>query len=274
MDPLLQIPLLFLKNLDNGWTFILLFTRFAAAFMLFPGLGGGFFGLAVRIPALVLLTGVSMLASKLQPVPADWGMLCAAITGEMLLGLLLGMIPMLIVSGAQLAGQLTSTSMGLGASQLIDPTSGGTVSELSRLYGDIVVIIFLLMGGHHVVINALSGLSGDIPPGTFFPGETSVSLIADRFGQVFKTGFIVSSPVVIALLLTQFVMGLLSKAVPSINIFIISFPLTVGIGLFLAGMALPSMSAYFQKEMTGIETTISAIKTDSLAKKTPNFLKP
>ena len=39
-----------------------------------------------------------------------------------------------------------------------------------------------------------------------------------------------SAPVMVALLLTQFVMGLISQAVPTVNIFIVSFPLTIGIG--------------------------------------------
>jgi flagellar biosynthetic protein FliR len=63
----------------------------------------------------------------------------------------------------------------------------------------------------------------------------------------------IAAPVIVALLLTNFVMGLISKAVPTVNIFIISFPLTIGIGFFLTMFALPEVAYFLQREMMELE---------------------
>jgi flagellar biosynthesis protein FliR len=129
----------------------------------------------------------------------------------------------------------------------------------------LVVLLFLLLGGHHVVIYAVSGFSGQIIPGTFLSQGNSVELFVDRTADIFRVGALVASPVIVALLLTQFVMGMISKAVPTVNIFIVSFPLTIGIGLALSVLALPTMVKFTSQELTGIENTLIAVSHSALS---------
>ncbi|MCB0340443.1 MAG: flagellar biosynthetic protein FliR, partial [Bdellovibrionales bacterium] len=172
---------------------------------------------------------------------------------EFALGYAIGILPTIVIVGIQTGAQLATGTMGLGASQLIDPTTGGSLSSLSRLQGDMVTAIFLLGGGHYILIPALLGLSGPFLPGTFqFTGLTT-ELLVNRFGDIFRVAALASAPVIIALLLTQFVMGLITKAVPTVNIFIVSFPLTVGIGFVLTMAAIPEMARFAYKELSGLE---------------------
>ena len=249
-----------IANNQNGfWTFILMFVRFQALMMLLPGIGEGQRGLLIRMPAVLLLAAVSMATSPLATLPEDWGGVIVSITGEFLLGSLIGMIPIMLISAVQTAGHLASTSMGLGASQLIDPTLGISVTDLSRLYSDLTVIMFLLLGGHHVMIYGVAGLGGTIVPGTFLWNATTTQYLIDQSAAIFKLGFILSSPVIAALLLTQFVMGLISRAVPTVNIFIVSFPVTIGIGLVLSILALPEVMNVLKNEMTSMESGVEVI---------------
>lgn len=264
---ILGIPHDILGNLGVIWSFFLLFTRYSAFFMVVPGIGGGAMGLTIRIPAIILLSYTSLLAGARAPQPQAWDIFFISFVSEVLFGYILGIVPNLIVSGVQMAGHLASTTMGLGAGQLLDPTMGASVSELSKLYGDLVVLLFLMLGGHHVAIYAVSGFSGEIVPGTFLSQGTSVGLFIDRTADIFRIGALVASPVIVALLLTQFVMGLISKAVPSVNIFIVSFPLTIGIGLALSVLALPTLARFCAKELTGIENTMIAVSHSALSQK-------
>jgi len=256
---LLKIPEAILQNMHIVWTFLLLMTRFTGFFIVVPGLGAGIMGLAVRMPAIIVLAYASLLSSPEAPLPPDWGIVIASVVTELLFGMVLGLVPYLIVAGAQTAGQLAGTSMGLGQAQLIDPTSGGTVTELSKLYGDLVILVFLLLGGHHVAVYAVSGLGGDVIPGTFQLQGVTLELLINRSADIFRVGMLLSAPVVVALLLTQFVMGLISKAVPSINIFVVSFPITAGIGLTLTLIALPSATAFIARQTTTIENVVVLI---------------
>jgi flagellar biosynthesis protein FliR len=255
-DILLTLPKLFLERMEVGWTFVLLLTRYSSFLTICPGIGMGVSGVVIRLPAIIVFSFTSLMAGQLAPLPDNIALVVGGIVSEMCFGLTLGLIPALIVAGFQTAGQLSSTSMGMGAGQLFDPTFGTSLSELSKLMGDMVILTFLFLNGHHVVLLAVSGLEGEIVPGSFLISEQSIDLLIDRASDIFRVGMLVASPVVVALLLTQFVMGLISKMVPTVNIFIVSFPLTLGIGLILTFLGMPGFVKFAAKEVTGVENSI------------------
>ncbi|NLF25104.1 MAG: flagellar biosynthetic protein FliR [Deltaproteobacteria bacterium] len=263
MDQLLALPVNLFNNLDVAWSFFLLLTRYVALFSLIPGLGEGPRGLLARMPAVMVLAVVSVLQGPYAEPPHDWVMLLQAFASEICLGAMLGMVPTMIIAGVDTAAQLSSTTMGLGAAQLMDPRLGGQSSALGRICGSLVICLFLLLGGHHVIIYAAAGLGGEIVPGTYLIGEGSLNLLMERSANIFKSGVMLSAPVIVALLLTQFLMGLISKAVPTVNIFIVSFPLTIGIGLILTILALPEMIQYSRREMLTLETQVSVVVQDA-----------
>lgn len=222
----------------------------------------GLSGLPVRIPALIVMSWSFVLASPLAPVPADWYVIVSAIISEIALGLILGIVPLLIVVSIQMGGQLASTSMGLSAGSLFDPNLGVSSTDFARLLGETMIAIFLVIGGHHMVIYGLAGFGGDIMPGSFLVTERSVDMLMIRSARVFQAGLLISAPIVVALLITQFVMGMVSKMVPTLNIFIVSFPLTVGIGLFVALISVASIAKFMVGEFTGIESAYSHLFSD------------
>lgn len=254
----LQIPLLLAENLTIGFTFILLFARFSGLFLFLPGMGGTR-GLAVKFPALIILTVVTTKVSPPTALPLNEGLMVGMIASELIFGSMLGIISFIIISSCQMAGQLASTSMGLQAGAIIDPSTGGQTADLARLNGDIATILFLVTGGHYFVFAAATGMVGDIRPGEFVTHLETVDTLVRLTGDTFRYGLILSSPIVVALLLTQFVMGLVSKAVPTVNIFIVSFPLTIGIGLILTILVLPELPTVMIELFQRQQSVITAI---------------
>jgi flagellar biosynthesis protein FliR len=59
-------------------------------------------------------------------------------------------------------------------------------------------------------------------------------------------------------------MGLISRAVPTVNIFIVSFPLTIGIGLILSLIALPEMIVLVTQHFDAVELSIERVLADAL----------
>jgi len=246
------------------WTFLLLVVRFTGMFLILPGLGGGEKGIHVRIAAILCLALVSMNNGIAADVPPDWFELIASMVVEFMLGMAIGLVPAMVIAGVQTGAQLATTTMGLGASQLIDPSSGTSVSSLARIFGDLAILVFLLTGGHYFVIYALSGAGTEMVPGTFRVTELTIDLMVQQSANIFITGVMISAPVIVALLLTQFVMGLISKAVPTVNIFIVSFPLTIGIGLILSILILPDMIRYLGREYVETENAIISIMNSGI----------
>ncbi len=259
----LRIPLEILENFEVIWTFLLLVVRFTAFLTIVPGLGMGSMGLRVRFPAVLVLAFVSSFSSPTASLPENHFMLVLAFSCEYIFGTLLGMVPVIMVSGIELAGQLSANTMGLGAAQMINPTTGASTQTLAKIFGDVVVLAFLVLGGHHHLVHAVSGLSGQVMPGAFRISDMTVKLVIDQTAAIFEAGVILSAPVIVALLLTQFVMGLISRAVSTINIFIISFPLTIGVGLLLSILALPEMLGVAIRQMSSVEHSVAVIVHDA-----------
>jgi len=248
-----QNILAFVHQFPYIWTFFLLLTRFSVLLGIVPGLGMGVRGMAMRFPAAMAICIAVIKVTPLVPLPENIPLMIVAILSEAFLGGLIGILPMMAVSGAQMAGVLSSTAMGLNAGNLIDPSSGSQTSDLSRIYGDLVTILFLILGGHYTVVAVAATTTGILAPGTILTQTFSADLMARLSSQIFEMGIMLSAPVIVALLLTNFVMGLISKAVPTINLFIISFPLTVGIGLILSGLGLPDAMYYAERHVTNLD---------------------
>jgi len=260
---LLAIAEAALGKMDVMWTFVLLIVRFTALISLLPGIGAGIPGLTIRMPAVIALATASCVASAHATVPGDWMTMIIQVVGETLFGLSLALVPLLMVAGVQLAGNLASTTMGLQPSQLIDPTALVPLPDVSKIFGDLSIMLFLIMGGHHVVIYAAAGLGGEIVPGTFMVGASSIDVIMEQTIIMWRMGATIAAPVVVALLLTNFVMGLISKAVPSVNIFIVSFPLTIGVGLTLSALMIPVLMNIVDRKVRTFESTVYQVSRDA-----------
>ena len=231
---LIQLPELLLQNLNWAWTFFLLSARFAGLLTFLPGLSAGLAGLAVRIPAILLFSFATLIPSVKVPVPSNTLDVAVQLIGEFMFGSLIGLLPLILIAGIQTAAGIASTTMGLQASQLIDPTLQTSVPDLARIFGDMSILIFLSLGGHYFIFYAASGLAGLMQPGNFFVSGKIIEVFVNSSADIFKVGVLFSAPVMVALLITNVILGLISRAIPTVNVFIISFPLTIGVGLVLS----------------------------------------
>src|SRR5687767_1218207 len=122
-----------LRSLPVVWTFLLLNARFFGLVLVLPGIGQGFAGLAIRLPLMLVLARAALDPAHPAAMPSNPVGMAIGVGCEIMLGFALAFIPLFIVAGAQTAGQIASTAMGLGGAQLFDPTSGAQVSDISRI---------------------------------------------------------------------------------------------------------------------------------------------
>ncbi len=245
-----------LESLPVAWTFLLFAVRFSGMMVIIPGIGGSFSGMVVRYPAVLALAFAATASGVQSTIPENPALLLVQASSEFIYGYAIGLVPMMMVAGAQMAGFLSGTSMGLGAGNLIDPSLGQPAPDVARILGDLFILMFLIFGGHYAVIRAVAGSEGQLVPGSLAITDLSLPFIIQQTTQIFKAGILISAPVVVALLLTQFMMGLLTKAVPTINVFVVSFPITIGIGLVLTMLSLPEIVIFMRSELAGLDANV------------------
>ncbi len=247
-----------INNLDFGglWTWMLLYIRVTGLMYSFPGIGTEQVPETFRqMPALVLAACIAMAAPH-ATVPsniAEGGLM--AIT-EFILGYFLGVLPGLVMGGLTVAGQVISGAIGLSQANMIDSSLGESISVISRIKAQIATLIFLALDGHHAILRAAATTSGDLGIGMFRPDMRMAAIFLDRFIATFNVSLSIAAPVLVTALVTQFVLGLITKFVPQINIFIISMPLALLTGLFIFGSTLVGLSRHVERELRDIDTII------------------
>lgn len=80
------------------------------------------------------------------------------------------------------------------------------------------------MDGHHVLIRGIRYSFELIPIGKPFV-DNNIDYIINIFVQCFLTGFKIAIPIVLCLLMADFILGLISRSVPQLNVMIVGMPL-------------------------------------------------
>ncbi len=238
------------------WAFFLLLVRFGATFISLPGVGTDQIPATFRTSFALGLAFAVASAGARAPEPASIAQGGMMIAAEFMFGYLMGLIPFFIIGGVTVAGQVTTGAIGLGQANMIDHSLGESVAVLARLEGLLAAVIFLLIDGHHMVIRAAAATGGDLSLGLFRPDMPLADLLTDRLTASFDLSLKIAAPILVTLLVTQFVLGLLTKFVPQVNIFIISLPLTIGIGLFITGFTFTGFSHYIAIEFVNTEESV------------------
>jgi flagellar biosynthetic protein FliR len=158
---------------------------------------------------------------------------------EFLVGIIIGYVSFLIFSALYVAGQIIDMQIGFGMVNVLDPTMNTQVPITGNFIYILTTLFFLAMDGHHILISALFKSYSVLPINGFAFTEAMVNNMSTIFSDVFTLGFKISFPVLAAALLSEVALGILSKTVPQMNVFVVGIPLKIGIGLLTLYVMMP-----------------------------------
>lgn len=208
---------------------------------------------------LAILLAPAIQAGGWSPTPLDWGPLAWRAMTETLFGLLLGFVAQLPIWAAQLAGQLVGFQMGFGIVSVIDPNSGDQQSVIAGLQQQAALILFLVLGGHHIVLESMARGLTLLPPGSVHLTPQLMDRGIRLSGELLVVGVRMGAPILAALFLTEVGLGVIARTVPQMNIFIVGFPLKIGVGIVMLGLALPSFALLFGEQLDGLAVTLLSL---------------
>jgi flagellar biosynthetic protein FliR len=228
-------------HMPDTWlaTFVLVLARVSGLMATAPVLGH------LSVPVRVRAGFAAVLAAALTPVvavvpePASLLAVGGMLVVEVTIGVVIGLAAQLILSGVQLGGQLAGIQMGFGIVNLIDPQTHAQVSVIAEWEQLLALLVFLVLDVHHLLLQALIGSFRSAPPGAVLVSATSLQGVVALASDLFVVGVRVAAPVLIAMLLTNGALGVLARTVPQLNVFVVGFPLNVGVGLVVLGASLP-----------------------------------
>ncbi len=101
------------------------------------------------------------------------------------------------------------------------------------------VIVFVLINGHHFVVESLSYSFKVIPLGSFAITESAYNLLIKISGSIFILAVKIASPIIVAFFLVHIASVIISRVSPSFQVFFVLLPLKIGLGLFLLVLVMP-----------------------------------
>ncbi len=186
-----------------------------------------------------------MLTSFLRPeAPAGGFSIIYSIVINFLCGALIGFIVNCIVKAVESGGDMINMQQGVSSATIMDPTTSSQISIMGRLFSMIGLIIFLEIGGAYWTFNAFIR-SFEIFPvfSTFIPIDEIVNMpyLIKITSNVLYIGLQIASPILIATLGQDIILGIISKTAPQVNVFQLSFLFKPCMGAAILLVVMPSI---------------------------------
>lgn len=241
----------------------------SAAIMLVVGRLSGLFLLApvfssrmipVRIKLMMLLT----LAATITPIavgtgqvnvnelPLDGVGLTLLMFKETLIGLGMGFSVSIVFTAVQFGASLIDTSIGFSLASVFDPMSGSQNAIFGGFYTMVATLCFLAINGHHLMLAGFTKSFQLVTIGEFPNMQRIATNMWEVVGSLFAMGFQLAAPIVVTLLVSDVVLGVVSRVVPQMNVFFVGIPVKIALGLSAIMISLPTFVGFFETRINDI----------------------
>lgn len=202
------------------------------------------FGLAITIMVFPVLVSTG------QVRPGDavvWSSSVMGIVGtiakEVLFGVVLAYVVKLIFDAVQVGAEIMGTFMGFAAASQFDPMQGSQTQTVTQIHMTIAMLTFLVFDGHHVMLKgALESYRAVGLGEAVFTGVLAERLLELSAG-VLRAGLQIAAPMALTIFALNLVYGIMAKAIPQMNILILSFSISAIVGLIVMFISLPEFQA-------------------------------
>jgi flagellar biosynthetic protein FliR len=155
------------------------------------------------------------------------------------LGIALGLGVMTIVSGLQMAGSLIDAQIGVSLGSVFNPEFESEASLSGELLHQLGLVVFLIVGGHHLIVSALLDTFQALPVGLAWVSPPAIDLLGGLVHLSLVLAVQIAAPVIGMMAVVGLAMGYLGHTIPQLNVLIVGFPVRTLAGLLILGLALP-----------------------------------
>ncbi len=130
-------------------------------------------------------------------------------------------------------GRVVDLQIGFGAAGVVNPNTSGQEPLIGTIYLLGFTTLFFVLGIHTQLISLINVSFQVLPIGSL-PVSLSASHILSLMFSSFSLGLLLFSPIMLVIWCVDVLFGFLSKTMPQANIYFVTLPLKIMIGLFVA----------------------------------------
>lgn len=229
------------------FAFMIVFVRFGTAVMIMPGVGDSFVPANIR---LLFAVGFSLaLAPVMYPyVPSPlpgFGTLLSLLVIEFVTGLFIGTIARILMMALDTAGMLISLASGISNAQIFNPSLAVQGSIFGAFLSVGGVTLLFVTNLHHLLIQGLVESYVMFPLGGVPDTSSMAELVAKAVSASFLTGFQIALPFVLVSMVLYVGMGVLSRLMPQIQVFMLAIPLQILLALVVLSISISAIMLFF-----------------------------
>lgn len=234
------------ENID---IFLILLMRFLGFFMMMPVFSGRNVPAVTRIAlcaGCALVVYISGTVSSVQYDPNIFGYAMLMVS-EIVVGLIMAFVIYMFLSVFYFVGQLVDFQIGFSMVSVFDPVSQIQVPITGNLYYLVISYVFVFSGALQQVLKTVFYSYTLVPPGkAFLLGNAALPEYALKMMVTyFVLGVKISLPVMATILLVDVALGLLVKAAPQMNIYVVGLPIKLLVGLIVMIAIMPLYASVF-----------------------------
>ena len=232
------------------FAFILTFVRVGTAFMIMPGLGGSFTPQNVRLHlslALALVMAPIVSVYMPNPIPGTV-MLLSLIVMEFIIGVFIGTVARILMAALDTAGMIMSMQSGLGNAQLFNPAFSTQGSILGAFLSVMGMVLIFSTNLHHLLIMGVADSYRMFPVGGLPDVGSMADLMAQAVDASFRIGLQVSAPFIVVGLMIYIGMGVLSRLMPQIQVFMVALPIQILVSLMTLALILSAGMLFWLRQ--------------------------
>ena len=218
-----------------------IFLRVIAMIIAAPVLGHNSIPAVARIFISFVIAYITFLTIDKSKIIIDVNLVTIIVNSarEIIMGLIMGFTLNFIFYGISYAGHLIGYDMGLMFSEVLNPMQDIQNNVVGEIIFYLSMMIFLLINGHHHIISAVVASFELVPIAKFTVTQPLISLIIKLSFAVFIIAMKIAAPIVVSYFLIHIAEGIIARVIPNIQIFFITQPAKIGLGLIFLSILIP-----------------------------------
>ncbi|MFO7839145.1 MAG: flagellar biosynthetic protein FliR [Desulfosalsimonadaceae bacterium] len=250
-----------LFTMQNWYVFLVILARMAAMIGALPIFTASQaaarlrLGLAVAI-SLILFPVLDISLSGVQTSAAGLGLI---VVREAILGLLLGFVIQLLFFAVQFGGTIVGYQMGFAAANILDPQHQQQIPLLSQFQNVFAILLFLALDVHHMLLLVMVRSYEILPVGGLDLSGRAIPFIMELTGAMFALGLQLIAPVMVVLMLSMFILGIMSRVFSQLQVFLLSFPINISLALIILGLSMEMVLSLMEQEFQVLQERLLQI---------------
>ena len=224
---------------------LVIFVRAGALMTVFPIFSAQHMPARLRMALAAALAYFASLGVGDFSFPTDSMLPMIGILGmEIMVGLLMGFVAKMLFYAVDIVGAICSAEIGLAMAQISNPISGGQKPVLTTTLYYLAALLWLGFNFHHELMVAFVRSYDYLPIGGASLNEPLAMGLIARTNGLFRIGLQMAAPIMAVIFIVTLIFAVFSRAVPQMNVFIMSFAAKLLVGLVVFGMTVTLMARH------------------------------